>query len=68
VGASVQGWGPTGTSGLVVNEQRRIVIGATFVGSGVQELLYAATVAIAGQVPLDVLWHAVPSFPTVSEV
>jgi len=45
-----------------------IVVGATFTGPGVQELLHSATVAIAGQVPLDRLWHAVPSFPTVSEV
>ncbi|HEX5880085.1 MAG TPA: pyridine nucleotide-disulfide oxidoreductase, partial [Actinomycetota bacterium] len=46
----------------------RVVVGATFVGPGVQELLHSATVAIAGEVPLDRLWHAVPSFPTVSEV
>ena len=45
-----------------------MLVGATFVGPGVQELLHSATVAIAGAVPLDDLWHAVPSFPTVSEV
>ena len=28
----------------------------------------AAAVAVVGQVPLTTLWHAVPSFPTVSEV
>ena len=38
------------------------------VGNEVQELLHSATVAISGQVTLDQLWHAVPSFPTVSEV
>jgi dihydrolipoamide dehydrogenase len=42
--------------------------GATFVGADVQELLHSATVAVVGEVPLDRLWHAVPSFPTVSEV
>ncbi len=67
-GASTQGNGITGTSKLVIDEERRIVVGATFTGPGVQELLHSATVAIAGQVPLDRLWHAVPSFPTVSEV
>ena len=67
-GASTQGNGITGTSKLVIDEERRIVVGATFTGPGVQELLHSATVAVAGQVPLDRLWHAVPSFPTVSEV
>lgn len=57
-----------GTSQLVVDAERRVVVGATFVGPGVQELLHAATVAITGDVTLDRLWHAVPSFPTVSEV
>ncbi len=67
-GASVLGEEFPGTSQLVVDEARRVVVGATFVGPGVQELLHSATVAIAGEVPLDRLWHAVPSFPTVSEV
>jgi dihydrolipoamide dehydrogenase len=57
-----------GTSQLVIDERRRVLVGATFVGPTVQELLHSATVAIAGEVPLDALWHAVPSFPTVSEV
>jgi len=67
-GASTRGEGIHGTSFLVVDEERRIVVGATFTGPGVQELLHAATIAIVGRVPLDRLWHAVPSFPTVSEV
>ncbi len=67
-GASVLGDGFTGSSQLVIDEARRVVVGATFVGPGVQELLHSATVAIAGEVTLDRLWHAVPSFPTVSEV
>lgn len=58
----------TGTSQLVVDERRRVIVGATFTGPGVQELLRPATVAIAGEVTVDRLWHAVPSFPTVSEV
>jgi dihydrolipoamide dehydrogenase len=67
-GAWVQGSPFPGTSKLVVEAGRRVLLGATFTGPGVQELLHSATVAIAGAVPLDDLWHAVPSFPTVSEV
>ncbi len=67
-GASVTGRGFEGTSRLVVDETRRVVVGATFTGPGTADLLHSATVAIAGEVPLDRLWHAVPSFPTVSEV
>ena len=57
-----------GTSQLVIDADRRVVVGATFVGPGVQEMLHAATIAIAGEVTLEQLWHAVPAFPTVSEV
>ncbi|HEU4911364.1 MAG TPA: NAD(P)/FAD-dependent oxidoreductase [Actinomycetes bacterium] len=67
-GAYTSGNGVTGTSRLVVDESRRVLVGATFTGPGVQELLHSATVAVAAEVPLDQLWHAVPSFPTVSEV
>ena len=67
-GASTQGDGITGTSKLVVDDDRGIVVGATFTGPGMQELLHSATVAIVGEVTVDRLWHAVPSFPTVSEV
>jgi pyruvate/2-oxoglutarate dehydrogenase complex dihydrolipoamide dehydrogenase (E3) component len=67
-GAYVQGNDIAGTSQLVVDQGRRVVVGATFTGPGVQELLHSATVAVAGQVPLERLWHAVPSFPTVAEV
>jgi pyruvate/2-oxoglutarate dehydrogenase complex dihydrolipoamide dehydrogenase (E3) component len=67
-GAYTLGNGVAGTSQLVVDEARRVLVGATFTGPGVAELLHSATVAIAGQVPLDRLWHAVPAFPTVSEV
>ncbi len=67
-GAYTRGNGIHGTSFLVVDQDRRVIVGATFTGPDVQELLHAATVAIAGEVTLDTLWHAVPSFPTVSEV
>jgi len=67
-GAYTQGNGIAGTSQLVIDDDRRTVVGATFTGPGLQELLHSATVAISGGVTVDRLWHAVPSFPTVSEV
>jgi len=67
-GGSVTGKHFKGTSRLVVDEDRRVLVGATFTGPGTADLLHSATVAIAGEVTLDHLWHAVPSFPTVSEV
>ena len=67
-GAYTQGDGIRGTSQLVIDDQRRTIAGATFTGPGLQELLHSATVAICGGVTVDQLRHAVPSFPTVSEV
>jgi pyruvate/2-oxoglutarate dehydrogenase complex dihydrolipoamide dehydrogenase (E3) component len=67
-GAYVRGNDIAGTSHLVVDRSREVVIGATFTGPDVQELVHAATIAVVGEVPLERLWHAVPSFPTVSEV
>ncbi|GAA4964720.1 NAD(P)/FAD-dependent oxidoreductase [Kineococcus glutinatus] len=67
-GASLVADGYTGRARLVVDETRRVVVGATFVGQGVAELLHSATVAVVGEVPLERLWHAVPSYPTLSEV
>ncbi|MBI9113396.1 dihydrolipoyl dehydrogenase family protein [Sanguibacter suaedae] len=67
-GTAVNGDGTEGTAQLVLDEDRGVVLGATFVGPDVAELLHAATIAVVGQVPLDRLWHAVPAYPTVSEV
>jgi dihydrolipoamide dehydrogenase len=67
-GASVHADGYAGTARIVVDEQRTVLLGATFVGPDVSELLQAATVAIVGEVPLDRLWHAVPAYPTVNEI
>lgn len=67
-GAGTDGAGLTGTAQLVIDATRRVVLGATFTGPGVQELLHAATIAIVAEVPVHRLWHAVPSFPTLSEV
>ena len=67
-GGSLFGTDSGGPALLVVDQERRVLVGATFVGANVSELLHSATVAIVGEVPLARLWHAVPSFPTVSEV
>jgi dihydrolipoamide dehydrogenase len=57
-----------GHSQLVVDTQSRLLLGATFVGPEVGELVHAATVAIVGGVPVHVLRHAVASYPTASEL
>ncbi|MGP9681595.1 dihydrolipoyl dehydrogenase family protein [Brachybacterium sp. AOP3-A1-3] len=58
----------TGTAQLVVDRTTRTLVGATFVGPEASELIHAATIAIVGQVPVHVLRHAVPSYPTSSEL
>ena len=57
-----------GHAALVVDEATDTLLGATFVGPDVGELVHAATIAVVGRVTLDALWHAVPSYPTVSEI
>jgi dihydrolipoamide dehydrogenase len=59
---------PVGGARLVVDASTGLLLGATFVGPAVAELLHAATVAIVGRVPVHVLRHAVPSYPTASEL
>jgi pyruvate/2-oxoglutarate dehydrogenase complex dihydrolipoamide dehydrogenase (E3) component len=67
-GGSFVGRGATGTSRIVVDDTRRVIVGATFTGVEVAEWLHAASIAIVGEVPLETLAHAVPCFPTRSEV
>ncbi|MFJ6653058.1 dihydrolipoyl dehydrogenase family protein [Microbacterium sp. NPDC091313] len=67
-GASEQSDDYRGQARIVVDEDRGVIVGATFVGPDIAELLHSATIAVAGEVPLHRLWHAVPSYPTVSEV
>jgi pyruvate/2-oxoglutarate dehydrogenase complex dihydrolipoamide dehydrogenase (E3) component len=57
-----------GNAKLVVDTDDETIVGATFVGPEVGELVHAATIAVVGKVPLDVLWHAVPSYPTAAEI
>lgn len=67
-GGSFVGHGAPGTVRIVVDEDRRVIVGATFTGVDVAESLHAATIAVIGEVPLERLWHAVPCFPTRSEL
>jgi pyruvate/2-oxoglutarate dehydrogenase complex dihydrolipoamide dehydrogenase (E3) component len=68
VGASLFADGYRGRARAVVDLDRETLLGVTFVGSGVAELLHSATIAVAGEVPIARLWHAVPPYPTISEV
>lgn len=67
-GGALLGKDVSGTAHLVVDQERRTIVGATFTGPGVGEMLHAATIAIVSGITLDDLWHAVPAFPTISEV
>ncbi|MEV6734313.1 MULTISPECIES: NAD(P)/FAD-dependent oxidoreductase [unclassified Streptomyces] len=67
-GAGLYADGYRGRARMVVDLDREVLLGVTFVGPGAAELVHAATVAVAGEVPIDRLWHAVPAFPTISEI
>ena len=67
-GSALHAEGYQGHARMVVDEDRKVIVGFTLVGPDVAELLHAATIAVVGEVPLDRLWHAVPAYPTVSEV
>jgi len=68
MGARLYADGYQGRARMVVDADSERVLGLTLVGYGVTDLLHSATVAIAGEVPISRLWHAVPCFPTISEV
>jgi pyruvate/2-oxoglutarate dehydrogenase complex dihydrolipoamide dehydrogenase (E3) component len=67
-GASFYGRNASGNARLVIDLDRKIIVGATFTGPDVAELLHAAAIAVVGEVPVATLRHAVPAFPTRSEV
>jgi pyruvate/2-oxoglutarate dehydrogenase complex dihydrolipoamide dehydrogenase (E3) component len=67
-GGSFYGRGAPGTARIVVDTDRSVIVGATFTGPDIGEFIHAATIAVIGEVPLERLWHAVPSFPTRSEL
>jgi pyruvate/2-oxoglutarate dehydrogenase complex dihydrolipoamide dehydrogenase (E3) component len=68
MGAKLYADGYAGRARMVVDVDHGYLLGVTFVGPGVSELLHSATIAVAGRVPIERLWHAVPCFPTISEV
>jgi dihydrolipoamide dehydrogenase len=67
-GASLFADGYSGRAVAVVDTEREVLLGVTFVGAGVAEMLHAATIAVVGEVPIARLWHAVPAYPTINEV
>jgi dihydrolipoamide dehydrogenase len=67
-GAVLYADGYQGRARMVVDLDREHLLGVTLVGPGIAELLHSATIAVAAQVPISRLWHAVPCFPTISEV
>jgi pyruvate/2-oxoglutarate dehydrogenase complex dihydrolipoamide dehydrogenase (E3) component len=67
-GANFYADGYTGRARMVVDLDEGYLHGVTLVGPGVVEMLHSATIAVAGRVPIERLWHAVPCFPTISEV
>ncbi|MEU4740141.1 NAD(P)/FAD-dependent oxidoreductase [Actinosynnema sp. NPDC023658] len=67
-GSSLHADGYKGKARMIVDERKRTLVGVTFAGPDVAELIHAATIAIVGEVTVDRLWHAVPAYPTISEV
>lgn len=67
-GSALHADGYTGKAVMVVDRERQVVLGVTFVGQDVAEMVHAGTVAVVGEVPLHRLWHAVPAYPTINEV
>ncbi|WP_419999652.1 dihydrolipoyl dehydrogenase family protein [Streptomyces boninensis] len=67
-GSGLYADGYTGRARMIVDLDREILLGVTFVGPAVGELIQSAAIAIAGEVPIERLWHAVPSYPTISEI
>jgi pyruvate/2-oxoglutarate dehydrogenase complex dihydrolipoamide dehydrogenase (E3) component len=67
-GTAIQADNYVGTARMVVDEKRKVILGVTFVGQDVSEMLQAATFAVVGEIPLDRLWHAVPAYPTMNEI
>jgi dihydrolipoamide dehydrogenase len=67
-GASLHADGYRGQARMIVDTARDVLLGVTFVGPDVAEMLQAATIAVVGEIPLSRLWHAVPAYPTMNEI
>jgi pyruvate/2-oxoglutarate dehydrogenase complex dihydrolipoamide dehydrogenase (E3) component len=57
-----------GTARFLLDRKRRVLIGCTITGSEVADFLHAATIAVVAEVPVERLRHAIPPFPTRSEL
>jgi pyruvate/2-oxoglutarate dehydrogenase complex dihydrolipoamide dehydrogenase (E3) component len=68
LGGSIYDREAPGTTRCLVDRNRRVLIGCTITGSDVADFLHAATIAVVGELPLERLRHAVPPFPTRSEL
>lgn len=53
---------------LVIDADRDVLLGVTFVGPNVADLVHGATVAVVGEVPLSVLRHVVAPHPSLSQI
>jgi dihydrolipoamide dehydrogenase len=58
-----QGW-----ASWIIDVDKQILIGATYVGHQIEELLVPATFAVGNKIPMKKLVHVVPCFPTRGEV
>jgi pyruvate/2-oxoglutarate dehydrogenase complex dihydrolipoamide dehydrogenase (E3) component len=53
MGAKLGADGYTGRARIIVDLDRGYLLGVTFVGPGVSELLHSATIAVAAEVPVE---------------
>ncbi|MEA2125379.1 MAG: hypothetical protein QOI80_2161 [Solirubrobacteraceae bacterium] len=67
-GGSYYGRGAPGTARMIVDTDRSVIAGATVTGAEVADFIHPFTIAIVAEVPMERLWHAVPCFPTRSEI
>jgi pyruvate/2-oxoglutarate dehydrogenase complex dihydrolipoamide dehydrogenase (E3) component len=59
---------PGGPIKIVVDDDRKVVVGATFVGPRSGELLTELTLAMRGEIPLPILADTLHAFPTFSRI
>ncbi|MCW2967436.1 MAG: NAD(P)/FAD-dependent oxidoreductase, partial [Solirubrobacteraceae bacterium] len=67
-GGSFFGRNVAGTTRMVIERGTNRILGTTIVGAEIADFLHAATIAVVSGLTMDQLWHAVPAFPSRSEV
>ncbi len=67
-GGSFYGRNVAGTTRMVIERGTNRILGTTIVGAEIADFLHTATVAVVGELTMNRFWHAVPSFPSRSEV